>query len=230
MSGTALRSQQFARALIFAILLVTSIPLYAQTSLWETLIAQGNAALVDGNISAARKYYEQALELTQQTIPTDLAPYATQRNIAQTYVRSANLEYADSLYTLIIPKVSTVLVTNHPYRLNLLAEQAEIREAIRLAAIMPEPVVIGLSFWELMEKWWLHFTTHSRLRAGPTKPMGGQYSTSHTDAMSFDIFFKSPWLDLGRVPIDLGIRRSFVRFGGKHTSTGPITITGLAPK
>ncbi len=226
-SCTISRLQHFALTVVIILVFVPGLQLYGQSNLWATLIEQGNAALSAGNLAAAQNYYAQARDLTGYSVATDLAQYTTQRNIAQAFVQSASLEYADSIYSLIIPRVSAILVTSHPYRLNLLAEQAAIREAIRLSAIIPERPVIGLSFWERLEKWWVHCAVYTRLRAGPTSPMGGEFSTSHTNAMSFDLFFKSPWLELGSMPVDLGIRRTFVRFEGKHKSTGPITITGL---
>jgi hypothetical protein len=201
--------------------------LYGQADLWETLIKQGNTALAAGNIESARDYYFQALDLTNETLSTDLAPYTTLRNIAQSFVQSANLEIADSIYALIIPKISLLLVTDHSYRLKRLEEQADIREAIRLASIIPVPHAIRLTFWEKLEKWWLHLAVYSRLRAGPTIPLGAQFSTSHTKAMSFDLFLKSPWLEMGSIPVDLGVRRTIVHFSGKHLSSSPISLTGL---
>ena len=144
------RLQKMARVFVVIMLIVPGLQLRAQTALWETLIKQGNAALATRDIKAAQRYYNLALDLTEKTVATDLAPYTTLRNIAQSFVLDANLDYADSIYSVIIPKISDVLVTEHPYRLQLLAEQADIREAIRQASIIPEPVVIGLSFWELM--------------------------------------------------------------------------------
>ena len=227
---SASRHHDPAGWLLIFILLMMGLPrtTRGQTSAWELLIHEGNQALGRGALLEAELRFQAALALSGHFAPEDLRRATSRRNLAQTLTQLGRLQGADSLYSEAIGIAGRTLLASHNYLRSLHDEQARVREALELSAREEVAPGVRLTFWErlLAMRDWLIYS--SVVQLGATRPLGGELAGTHDGGLSFGLSLPAARLNLGPLPVAIGIGHTTISLPTRHADALPIVVKGTA--